>query len=749
LNKKSAAGFCAIFLALFAAYLHTLNPAFRADDSPETIASCVTLGIQHPPAYPLETLVGRLASLPPLGSPAWRLNLMAALFGALTATLAAAIVALWSESFGAGALAAVCLGLSPTFWSQCLAAKGGIYTFHTSLLAMLILCLSLWAKDIAPRLERSQSSRLRLLQSRYFLLSALLLFLGFGNHWETQALFVPAALAWLFFLMRGAKIDATLGSGRGLYAPLFKAALLGMAAASVYLLLPLRAALHPAMNWGVPDTWRQFVWVVFRQEYLDIEVGFVKALKSALLGGGNWAAVAENWGTVQAQGIRVITHLMFPSDLGWPLSALALLGAWAMFKARQFKELAFCLTLIAAFSFVVTFYFQLKPEMIWIMDVFLLPAYLVQALLAGMGGAWIAKKSGRELALLAAAALFPALIWMRAGALSQHDHFWAWDYGENFLMSMKKDALVFAEGDFNTMPIYYLQHVKGERLDLAHITTIFISTEWGVNELKLQHPELGVSVIPHVNPDLKVGDGALLKSVMSEIISKNSGLRPIQASLFRQVQSENLPAAEDFMSPSGLSAEFKAPETAAQWLRRMNLPKAMVLRYLPDEQSRLDPSPAFALSNYATMYMDLANYARTHGHVTEAMPLYARAVSVSTPPNRAEAYTHWGIALAAQGQPQQAMEKFQDALAVKPLFEAFANLAGVLNQMKRYAEAEPYARQAISMQPGSAQSWNNLAISLYYSGKKDQAIESLQTAAGLNPQDAAIQANLRALKGGT
>ena len=138
------------------------------------------------------------------------------------------------------------------------------------------------------------------------------------------------------------------------------------------------------------------------------------------------------------------------------------------------------------------------------------------------------------------------------------------------------------------------------------------------------------------------------------------------------------------MSPSGLSAEYKAPENQAQWLRRINLPKAMVMRYLPDEQSRFEPSPEFALSNYATLYMDLANYSRNHGRQAEAMPLYARAVSVSSLPNRAEAWTHWGIALASEGKLDQAVEKFNEALKVKPLFEAYANLAGVMNQMKDF-----------------------------------------------------------------
>jgi hypothetical protein len=136
----------AVFLACLAAYLPTLNPAFRADDSPETITAGVTLGIQHPPGYPLQTLLGRLASGLPLGAPAFRLNLFSALCAALACALLAALVRALAQAWLgrpgpaqdaggwpaalAGASAGILLGFSNTYWSQALAAKGGIYTLH-------------------------------------------------------------------------------------------------------------------------------------------------------------------------------------------------------------------------------------------------------------------------------------------------------------------------------------------------------------------------------------------------------------------------------------------------------------------------------------------------------------------------------------------------------------------------------------------------------------------------------------------
>jgi Flp pilus assembly protein TadD len=90
---------------------------------------------------------------------------------------------------------------------------------------------------------------------------------------------------------------------------------------------------------------------------------------------------------------------------------------------------------------------------------------------------------------------------------------------------------------------------------------------------------------------------------------------------------------------------------------------------------------------------------------------------------------------------------------VKPLFEAYVNLAGICNQMAQatkqgsyYAEAETSAARAIEMVPSSAQAWNNLAIAQYYQNRRAEAVQTLQRALQLAPEDAQIMANLKALQ---
>ncbi len=74
-----------IFLLSFAVYLITLCPTVYVGDSGEFTTAAYTLGITHPPGYPLYVLFGKIFTLIiPFGNIAYRVNLMSAFFGALS-----------------------------------------------------------------------------------------------------------------------------------------------------------------------------------------------------------------------------------------------------------------------------------------------------------------------------------------------------------------------------------------------------------------------------------------------------------------------------------------------------------------------------------------------------------------------------------------------------------------------------------------------------------------------------------------
>jgi len=135
-----------LFAASLALYVQTLAPSVAAlfDDSLEFPLVSYRLGIAHPTGYPLYTLLGKLFSLLPWHNVAWRVNLLSAVAGALTA----ALVYLAARQLAArrlpALLGALALAVSPVFWSQAVIAE--VYTLAGAFVALLLWLVLRWAR---------------------------------------------------------------------------------------------------------------------------------------------------------------------------------------------------------------------------------------------------------------------------------------------------------------------------------------------------------------------------------------------------------------------------------------------------------------------------------------------------------------------------------------------------------------------------------------------------------------------------
>ncbi|HEY7727369.1 MAG TPA: DUF2723 domain-containing protein [Candidatus Eisenbacteria bacterium] len=134
------------------AYLRTLTPTVPFWDSGEFIATSYSLGLPHPPGNPVYTMLGRIMSLVPLGTVAWRVNFMSALASALAVLFTFLVTArAVRRTFGAGALssaqwlcgevgglvAAFFLAFSASFWES--ASEAEVYS-----LSSFLVIFSVW-----------------------------------------------------------------------------------------------------------------------------------------------------------------------------------------------------------------------------------------------------------------------------------------------------------------------------------------------------------------------------------------------------------------------------------------------------------------------------------------------------------------------------------------------------------------------------------------------------------------------------
>jgi len=122
-------------------YLLTLAPTISGEDSGEFITAAATLGIAHPPGYPLYCLLGHLFSWMPLGTPAWRINFMSAFFSAASISLAILTVIYLTRNRRAALMAGLMLACTRDLWSQSVVAE--VYTLTLFVLAASFLTLLL------------------------------------------------------------------------------------------------------------------------------------------------------------------------------------------------------------------------------------------------------------------------------------------------------------------------------------------------------------------------------------------------------------------------------------------------------------------------------------------------------------------------------------------------------------------------------------------------------------------------------
>lgn len=170
-----------VWLAAFAFYLHSLTPGLGGEDSGEFVSAFLTIGSTHPPGYPLLVLLGRLIVEIPVGSPAFRANMLSAMCaaGVLTVVYCMAIrsapgVAPFNRAIPrlSGLAAIGMLGGSQAFWYQ--AAISDKYPLH----------LLLFVSTLAAALYGSGWGRI-------------LMLLGLGLAHHPQMIYILPALAWL------------------------------------------------------------------------------------------------------------------------------------------------------------------------------------------------------------------------------------------------------------------------------------------------------------------------------------------------------------------------------------------------------------------------------------------------------------------------------------------------------------------------------------------------------------------------
>lgn len=100
----------------------------------------------------------------------------------------------------------------------------------------------------------------------------------------------------------------------------------------------------------------------------------------------------------------------------------------------------------------------------------------------------------------------------------------------------------------------------------------------------------------------------------------------------------------------------------------------------------------------------------------------------------------YGTALMHGGRLEAALEQLLAALALRPdSLEALVNLAVVQGRSGHPVAAEATSRRILKQRPASPEIWNNLCLSLIQQGRVAEAIEAVQAALELAPEDRTLR----------
>ena len=607
-------------------YLRTLAPSLPTGDSGELIVAARMLGVAHPPGYPLFTLLGHAFTLLPLGSVAYRVNLMSAVFGAATVgVVAIAIFRLvasnrsqtWVQVVSA-AVGALALAFSTALWRYSVVAE--VFTLN-SFLAALLVCLML-------EFER-RPERIRLLWA-----AGLVTGLALANQ-QTVVLIAPACLLLLASgarkLLKANKVRSFV-SNAGIGAGLL------VSGALLYVYLPLAAARDPALNWGDPRTpeavWRH----VTRADY----------------GTFNLVVSGQHGSPID----HVALLLRNLSD-GFTVAgvALALFGAWWLWRRLSLPGLALALAFVITGPVFIAYANPSidNPVLYGVLERFYILPSIFAAILVGLGVAQVATGPRRPWHIAAAAlVLIPvAALVLHAPQVDQSTNSVDHNYGLDVLAPLEPDALFLLTGDAATMAVDYVQLVDGFRSDVVSLNMEKLKLATYVSQIRRQHSDIAVPFDAYVP-----GDDAMARLVEANLFARPVYVlgEPSDTAFMDHFDTQRAGFALKLL-PRGSGANLYAlVETHLDLFRHAHFPD----RAFPDTTFE-----AGIAKGYGALAFDIAYVLDDGAHDEEAIRFYRLALQLD--PTYAPAEKNLGLLLFKTiGPTQEVTSLWQDYLVRMP-----------------------------------------------------------------------------------
>ncbi|MCK5686808.1 DUF2723 domain-containing protein, partial [bacterium] len=412
--------FLAIVLCTLSIYIISLAPGITVSnlgmDTGEFALCARDLGIPHPTGYPVFNLIGKIFCMNPLVQNreiAYRTNVLSAVFAAFTVGILYLILKILTGNVLISVFAALCFGVTKTFWSQAVITE--VYTLNLFFVSLFIFFAVNYIKNKS--------------EEKYFWGCTFAIGMGLTNH--TICILLIPVYFFLIYLKPSIITIKKVSFG------LFIIALCGFS----YMYLPIRAVKDPVINIGNPGNLKNLFWVLMAKPFQHNMFSFPS--------GKLYYQISEYPILMQFTLFEIL---------------IGVIGFWELLKKQT--EICFALLIL----FLLNIGYSLNYDISDIGAYFLL-SYLIYAVWIGFGfksiyeslGSFIDKFFSVKLLLIAFGIIliynFNLHIRSNFTVISEPRREKAFSYAEKIFRDIhEKDAVFFVFGANQIIPLQYYKY---------------------------------------------------------------------------------------------------------------------------------------------------------------------------------------------------------------------------------------------------------------------------------------------------
>ncbi len=482
----------------------------------------------------------------------------------------------------------------------------------------------------------------------------------------------------------------------------------------IWLYLPIRGSQNPPLNWNTPSTLKRFINQISGFGY----------------GGYFSTSLHEQLQNLMYHINHFFTHQFFIFVI------VGLIGGFILFY-RKIPLFIFLFLIILA-----DIIHSIRYHIANIEDYYI-PAFIIFVIWIGCEIQsllmWFYKfKNNLILYFLSGVLILSPIIPLKMHYFYNNEqlYYFGYERGFNILSQLKENAIVFAAGDDDIFPTWYLYYVERYRQDITVLLLSYLHQNWYVEQIKKNYPWLKFTFTPmeSLHP---IELENIMKERFNSIVNENIAKYPFYFSLIKG--KENM--VKDYtLVPTGALYQI--------FLKNIKLGKILDNSRPKFRHRGLHDKEIFKDQRIMDIVHDDASILRHRGILYYKLGMYDKAIreikeSLKIISDYTLARNNLGSVYSEKKEYNKAIEEFNKVLRKEPNnIEAYRGLGKVYEEKKDFKKAITIYIKMGKIYPKNVETHYSLARVYHYLGMTDKVIFECKEVIKLEPNNIEVHKNL-------